>query len=300
GTTYIIEFNAISASHTIKFTNWGHICFNCSELVLDNVRLYTLTDLSSSVPSCGGSSSSPNFFAASDTDICEKFCVNFFDSSFNNPIAWQWIFPGGSPATSAAQNPSSICYSTPGIYDVTLITTSANGDDTLTLTNYITVNPTPATPIISQVGYTLTSTFASTYQWQLNSVDIPGATSQAYTVLQSGLYTVVVSDSNGCTNIASKDVVISGIDEVNDDANIFISPNPSNGNFTIQLLKCFGDEISIEVVNALGQNIFSSAEKITGDKFKKEIDLRSMARGAYFIEVKTINGFARKKIFLAE
>ena len=49
GTRYLIDFKAVSSSHTIKFTNWGHICDNCTELVLDDVRLYTLKELSSFV-----------------------------------------------------------------------------------------------------------------------------------------------------------------------------------------------------------------------------------------------------------
>lgn len=52
GTRYIIEFIANSSSHTIKFTNWGHMCSYCTELVLDDVRLYTLTELDTSVPHC--------------------------------------------------------------------------------------------------------------------------------------------------------------------------------------------------------------------------------------------------------
>jgi hypothetical protein len=52
GTVYIIEFIATSTSHTIKFTNWGHICGTCTELVLDNVRLYTLGELSNLITPC--------------------------------------------------------------------------------------------------------------------------------------------------------------------------------------------------------------------------------------------------------
>jgi len=52
GTRYIVEFIANSTSHTIKFTNWGHICQTCTELIIDDVRLYTLAELSPSVPSC--------------------------------------------------------------------------------------------------------------------------------------------------------------------------------------------------------------------------------------------------------
>lgn len=52
GTRYIIQFKATSTSHTIQFTNWGHICYYCTELVLDNVRLYSIEELANQVPHC--------------------------------------------------------------------------------------------------------------------------------------------------------------------------------------------------------------------------------------------------------
>ena len=64
GTRFIIEFAAISTSHTIKFTNWGHICSDCTELILDDVRLYTLAELDASVPHCTVGIDNPNFQGA--------------------------------------------------------------------------------------------------------------------------------------------------------------------------------------------------------------------------------------------
>jgi gliding motility-associated-like protein len=52
GTRYIIEFLATSGTHTVKFTNWGHICFSCTEIILDDVKLYNLAELPDSIPSC--------------------------------------------------------------------------------------------------------------------------------------------------------------------------------------------------------------------------------------------------------
>ena len=52
GTRFIIVFNATTSSPTIKFTNWGHACNECAELILDDVSLYTLAELSASVPPC--------------------------------------------------------------------------------------------------------------------------------------------------------------------------------------------------------------------------------------------------------
>lgn len=59
GRRYIVQFMATSTVQTIKFTNWGHLCTTCTELVLDDVRLYTLAELSPLVESCGVGISQP-------------------------------------------------------------------------------------------------------------------------------------------------------------------------------------------------------------------------------------------------
>jgi len=240
-------------------------------------------------------------FSVPDPIICEKFCLDFTDQSGNNPTAWQWTFGGGVPATSTSQNPTNICYNTPGSYDVTLIASNASGSDTLVLQNYVTVFPTPPFPSITQVGYTLTSTSATTYQWQLNSIDIPGATNQSYTVLQSGFYTVLISDSNGCVNSASIKVTISGIDEVSD-ANVSIYPNPSSGSFIVEFSGgIMAGEVSIDVMNMLGQKVFSSQRSRpigTSPDYKKEIDVSSITPGVYFLEINSNDFSVMRKIVI--
>jgi len=79
-------------------------------------------------------------FSASDTDICVGDAIDFTDLTTNSPTAWLWTFAGGSPATSTAQNPTGIVYNIAGSYTVTLYVTNANDSDTLTVSNYITVN----------------------------------------------------------------------------------------------------------------------------------------------------------------
>jgi len=297
GKRYIIEFNATSSSQTIKFTNWGHICYECTELILDNVRLYPIDQLDASVPVCASPNSAPSF-ASSDSAVCEKFCISFFDSSANNPTAWLWQFEGGTPSFSTAQNPTNICYDVPGVYDVTLITTNANGNDTTTLNDYITVHDTPAFPTIAQIGYTLLASAAATYQWQLNATDIPGATDQTYDVLQTGFYTVIISDGNGCKNSSTLYVQITGIAGIFSNANCAIYPNPSSGSFTVELQHAEdAGAVTLNIVNTIGQVVYSSNEIISVNDWKKEIVLQATP-GIYFVDIKMEDVFVRRMIVI--
>jgi PKD repeat protein len=239
-------------------------------------------------------------FLPSDTVLCEKFCIDFTDQSLNNPVSWQWIFEGGNPSTSSDQNPTTICYETPGTFDVTLITTNANGiSDTLTLNNYITVNANPFAPTITQSGNTLTSSSAPSYQWYLNGYLIPGATDQNYTITQAGLYTVEVSNENGCKSQSSFKAYLVGIESLTGDNGIFIFPNPSEGSFVLECTdEMMSGSLKIEVLNSIGQQVFSSEEQMTSSSFKKEMNLGQLAEGIYFIEVKTDDLILKKKIMI--
>ena len=57
-------------------------------------------------------------FTGSPTTVDVGGTVAFRDASTGDPTSWNWTFPGGSPASSTAQNPS-VVYSTAGTYNVT-------------------------------------------------------------------------------------------------------------------------------------------------------------------------------------
>jgi len=89
-------------------------------------------------------------FSVSQTNISTASSVNYTDLSTGNPTSWSWSFQGGTPATSTLQNPTNIQYNTAGTYNVTLITTNANGNDTETKTGYIIVtDPNPQLPTLT-------------------------------------------------------------------------------------------------------------------------------------------------------
>jgi hypothetical protein len=149
------------------------------------------------------------------------------------------------------------------------------------------VNATQPIPTITQLGNILFSSPAASYQWQLNTVDIPGATNQVYEVLQTGYYTVMVSDANGCENSATLYVEITGIENLFSDQSISVFPNPAYDAFTLLLNSTTEEnrEAKIEVLNLLGQIIFSENGKVENGKLFREIQLNDAAEGMYLVKV---------------
>jgi PKD repeat protein len=91
----------------------------------------------------------------------------------------------------------------------TVIVTNSNGCSTTSAIFNVTASTGPTVNITGNtsqcVSDTLTAnaTGALAYQWQLNSVDINGATNSTYVATTSGDYTVTVTGSGGCTSTSS-------------------------------------------------------------------------------------------------
>ncbi|CAN5577125.1 hypothetical protein BH11BAC1_BH11BAC1_27040 [soil metagenome] len=285
GTRYLIEFSAVSTSHTIKFTNWGHICSDCTELMVDDVRLYPLADLDPSVSPCLGIN--PIALFSAPNHICPGTCTQFNNLSLNC-FTYLWSFPGANPSTSTDVSPANICYNTPGAYPVTLIGTNSTTSDTITLNNYVTVYPYPAPQGIAQSGDTLISNQgAVTYQWYYNGNLINGATMYYYVAPASGDYSVVATDNNGCEVEAIIFNVVAGLHSVISEGDgIYIYPNPVSEKFTIHNAQfTMGAAIEMTIYNYIGELVFVSHQMNIGSKQEITLDVAELPAGIYHLRI---------------
>lgn len=80
-------------------------------------------------------------FSAAETTVEQGEGVYFTDMSEPGILSWDWTFSGGNPESSTEENPGPIVYTQTGTYTVSLTVTNADGTDTETKVNFITVNP---------------------------------------------------------------------------------------------------------------------------------------------------------------
>lgn len=85
-------------------------------------------------------------FTVDRTIICEGETVVFTDLSIGGNGDRNWTFEGGLPNNSTDLHPE-ITYSTPGIYEVSLLVENVNGTGTETKINYIQVLPYSGSPL---------------------------------------------------------------------------------------------------------------------------------------------------------
>ncbi len=131
---------------------------------------------------------------ASDEEICTGETVNLsMSGTFGATYSWEEN-GGGVIANSSS---TSVSPTTTTTYTAICDNGVCRVTDEVT----IEVNPLP-TVSITAAGTVLTaeSPSAESWQWSDGSGEINDATSETYTVTESGTYSVEVTDANGCTN----------------------------------------------------------------------------------------------------
>jgi len=88
-------------------------------------------------------------FTASNRSGCPGTIVQFNNQSFGSASQFLWLFPGGNPSSSNAEN-ESVTYQEFGKYDVQLIAINQFGADTILLSNYVDINSNGFTEVYSE------------------------------------------------------------------------------------------------------------------------------------------------------
>lgn len=80
--------------------------------------------------------------------------------------------------------------------------------------------------------------------------------------------------------------------------NFNIYPNPNNGRFQIDFDILKTNDIEINIYNSMGQVVYSEIENSFEGKYSKNIDLNSLSRGIYLININSNNKLFSNKIII--
>jgi hypothetical protein len=120
-------------------------------------------------------------------------------------------------------------------------------------------------------------------QWYLNNTLINGATNQSYTPIQNGIYTVMITDSNGCTSTSSPYHLLStGTNYLSPQTFVNISPNPAVNNFNVSYYLP-SSNYQLQIIDITGRLVYK--ENLKGIEGTKTISISSLDNGIYFWQV---------------
>ncbi|MBX7155004.1 MAG: T9SS type A sorting domain-containing protein, partial [Bacteriodetes bacterium] len=178
------------------------------------------------------------------------------------------------------------------------ITISVSGSYTVKVTNsggctavssptVVTVNPTPAKPIITEVNKQLTSSASNGYQWIAGTTDIPGATQQTYAPSTNGKYRVRVKNSNGCESTSDAyDFITNSVIEDGETAGLTLQPNPASESITFSITTEREEEVEVTILNLTGQEVLHINMGNQSGRIGKTMELENMASGVYTLRLR--------------
>lgn len=111
-----------------------------------------------------------------------------------------------------------------------------------------------------------------------------GANTATTIVSQNGLYTVTVTDANGCTATGSVYMYPDNLDE-NDMLQVVLYPNPTSGWVYLKVLSGTMEQLNIRVFDLRGALVYEAQERVMQDEIA--IDARNWSSGVYLIELRS-------------
>lgn len=198
-------------------------------------------------------------------------------------------------ACGSYTSPSGKVFTTSGVHMDTLFSVhGVSGDCDSIFTINLTINNADAS--VTDNGNSLTANAVGAgYQWlDCNNgfAPISGETNATFTPTVSGDYAVEVTE-NGCTEMSNCfNVVVSGIEELAFNNNLSVYPNPTTGQFTVDLGGNYND-VNLTVTDLSGKTIHNA---VYNQSSKIQLDLNQPA-GLYIVTVTSGNKHAVAKLF---
>ncbi|HRG59608.1 MAG TPA: GEVED domain-containing protein [Bacteroidia bacterium] len=241
-----------------------------------------------------GAGTTPYIIVGGPTIICEGETVQLLSSEASGNT---W---------SSGETTNSILVGTTGLYTVTY--TSPGGCTAVSTTVPVLVNPDPtpsftANPTLGGfTQFTNTSADYLTSQWDFgDGSPWSNADSPSHTYTGDGTFTVTLTVGNGCgteTITQTIQIVGTGIESLADGTSLELYPNPTSDVINLAFNGSKTQNLTVRVVNVGGQLVYADAVGQYTGQYRNVIDLSTVAKGVYFVQLITDQGTINRKVVL--
>jgi PKD repeat protein len=244
-----------------------------------------------------------SYFTSDAQHGCPTLTVHFTDFSRGDTTRL-WHFPGGTPATSTAQNPS-VTYPRSGNYDVSLDAINTQGSHTFTRVALVNVDSAP----IPVFGFSIDSGVVVRFDNQTRGTytmiwDFGDSTPQnrsyippAHRYNQRRIYYVKLIAINDCGRdsvtkiIDLRNIATSEQKAPNPVVSMTAYPNPFDDHIVLKLDLEVANELEISLLDITGMQILLNKNKLYSQGTHEiSLDTNGLAHGLYLCQVKLTDG----------
>ena len=198
-------------------------------------------------------------------------CKDFIDASTGTNItSWSWTFSGATPNSSTDQNPTNICFSTPGIHEIKLVVSDGVSTDSLIRTVTAVLPPVVQAGPDQAIQEGTSTVIAATGSGGIYSWTPPGTLScsncleSTATPLLSTMYTITITDIFNCSSSDSMLITVIPVEGGGIGVPTAFSPNNDGSNDELFVYGSGMEKMKFQVYNRYGQKVFETTDQTIG------------------------------------
>ncbi len=235
-------------------------------------------------------------FSTSSDSICRIDTVYLAAVNVNPNTNYTWSFGSGAiPNTANGAGPFLVKYNTAGIKTVRLIAQNNFGSDTtvqmLTILAFPVADFTTTASDLT-VAFLNNSSNALSYSWDFGDGTTSTEANPTHTYALAGTYTVKLRATNQCKSVEKSltFVFTTGVNDLQDQIGIRLLPNPTAGDFKVELQSRMAADVQVRLLDAQGRLVKSVDLAVKAGLTIVPFEQLHLAKGVYQLSIQTDTG----------
>jgi chitodextrinase len=142
------------------------------------------------------------------------------------------------------------------------------------------------------------STNATAYSWDFGNGVTGSGAMDTVVYLGNGVYNIVLTATNACGTSADTIAVNVNIGLIDNPlaSSLNVYPNPAQYSVNVSFREVGSADVQITLRDAQGRNVINMNDRMQSGNYSKDLDVSSLARGIYMLEIKSGSLTAHRRI----